>query len=57
MVTEQKKQSEVLEKQGQKIEALEKQPLESVKDFKKSMISAVVGALMGAIIAAVIALL
>lgn len=48
---------EVLEKQGKRLEALEKEPVETSKQIKSAIITAVVGTIIGAVVTAIIMLL
>lgn len=46
-----------LEKQGKRLEALEKEPAETHKQIKMSVITTVIGAVVGAVVGAVLMLL
>lgn len=47
---------EVLEKQGKRLEILEKEPAETSKQIKSAIITAVVGTVIGAVITAILML-
>ncbi|MCI8293618.1 MAG: coiled-coil domain-containing protein 22 [Hespellia sp.] len=46
-----------LEKQGERLEALEKEPAETTKQIKQAIITAIVGTIVGAVVTAVIMIL
>lgn len=48
---------EVLEKQGKRLEALEKEPVETGKQIKSAIITTVVGTVIGAAVTAIIMIL
>lgn len=48
---------EVLEKQGKRLEALEKEPVETSKQIKSAVITAIVGTVIGAAVTAIIMIL
>lgn len=57
MIEEQGKQGILLEKQSQKIEAMEKEPLESVKNAKKKIIETAVTVVITALVVGMIVLI
>lgn len=56
MIKEQTKQGEMLEKQNSKIEAMEKEPIQTVKDAKKKVIDTVVTVVATALVMGLIML-
>ena len=46
-----------LEKQGERLEALEKEPAETTKQIKQAIITAIIGTVVGAVVTAIIMIL
>ena len=46
-----------LEKQGDRLEALEKEPAETTKQIKSAIITAIIGTVVGAVVTAIIMIL